>query len=92
MQQQIEYILNMENFPLVNSQQYVLMRASALTGHVLDEKLDLVLSDNQKVYTVYDSKESAIESAENLVKTQKNIECVIYNSNKDVAMFINAKE
>ena len=80
----------MERFPEIKDGQVVLLRAEFNTGHVLDEQLNLVISDNQKAYTVLNSVEEAIVFAKEILAENENrIECIIYNRNQEVLHYFN---
>ena len=62
----------MERFPRINKDQVALMYVEYNTGHVLDNELKLAVNDKQKVYNVFESKETAIISSKEFVK-KKNL-------------------
>lgn len=67
------------------------MRADRTTGHVLDENCDLVTTDTQIVYSIFDAKQQALNSALELIKNAKgmDIECVIQDANQKLIAFVN---
>ena len=80
----------MKKFPEIKDEQVVLLRAEFNTGHVLDEQFNLVISDNQKAYTVLNSVEEAIVFAKEILAEKENqIEYVIYNRNQEVLHYFN---
>jgi hypothetical protein len=68
----------MEKFPTLKPNQTALLRAESATGHVLDEKFDLAISDDQVVFTVFESEQEALIAAKKIISENKNIECIIY--------------
>lgn len=78
----------MEDFPEISNDQIVIMRADSLTGHVLDVNFNLVIQSSQKVFTVFDSLEEAIEQVKILKESRQNVEFVIYGKGKKILKFI----
>lgn len=78
----------MQNFPIIKSDQVVLMRADTHKGYVLDESLAVATNDKQVVYTVINDFNSAIALANQITKEHIDIECVIYDSNQKVLSFL----
>ena len=78
----------MEKFPKIECGQVALMRADKNTGIVMDEKFEHALTDEQKVYTVFDSHDSAIEYAKRISSERKYVEIVIYGQNMEVLTFV----
>jgi hypothetical protein len=75
----------MQKFPELKNSQVALLRTNSQTGLVLDEMLNLVTNDEQKVYTIFNSYYEALESAKSIMsKEENNIECVIYGKNQEV--------
>lgn len=74
----------MEKFPKLTNTQVALLRADINTGHVIDEKLGLAISDDQKVYTLFDDSEKALFYAKNLILENKTVECVIYSDESKI--------
>jgi hypothetical protein len=80
----------MEKFPKINQGQAVLLRAETNTGVVLDELFTFVINDDQKVYTLFDSVEEALESANKILKEKgKLIECTIYGEGQELIYYLN---
>ena len=52
-----------EKFPDVQNLQVTLLRADINTSHVLDENFKLVINNKQKVFSVFDGIDSAINFA-----------------------------
>ncbi|WP_188938384.1 hypothetical protein [Puia dinghuensis] len=80
----------MQQFPVLRENQVVLMRAEFNTGHILDENLNLALHDGQIVYTIFDSIDTALAAAENIVKNG-TIECVIYTKDRELVKYVTPK-
>ena len=78
----------MQKFPALEDNQVALVRAHSSTGHILDENNILALHKEQNVYTVFSNLDLAIEYAENAVKTNKDLEIVIYGKQKEVIKYI----
>ncbi|MBB6499993.1 hypothetical protein [Pedobacter cryoconitis] len=78
----------MQKFPELRKQQVALMRADTLTGHVLDDEFILALNNVQKVYTIFDNVELALEYAKSIILENQNIECIIYGSNEKVLHYL----
>lgn len=78
----------MEKFPILKVHQVALMRADARTGHVLDEQFNLASTEDQKVYTIFEDVDLALNYAKSKILSMKSIECVIYDSNEQVKFFI----
>jgi len=80
-----------ENFPKLKEGEVALLRAETLTGHILDEQLELAVNDSQKTYTVINSSDEALSVAKNLIAGRSDIECVIYGKDKEVFYFLNSQ-
>lgn len=78
-------------FPEIKEYQAVLVRADLRTGIILDETLKRATTDEQKVYSVFDSKEEAIKAAENIVNKFANVECIVYDHMEKVLRFIEGR-
>jgi hypothetical protein len=76
--------IEMQDYPKVNKGQVVLTRALVATGHVVDESLNLVLSDSQVMYTVFNDHETAITFAKKIIEDRNDIECVICDENRSL--------
>jgi hypothetical protein len=77
-----------EEFPKLRIGQVALLRAQNTTGHVLDENCETARSINQKVYTVFENTDDALQFVRSFVSSKGNIECVIYNNNQETLFFI----
>jgi hypothetical protein len=79
----------MEKFPKIKEGQVVLLRADTSTGHVLDELFNLAIRQDQKVYTIFNTAEEALESANQILKEKdKLVECVIYGKNQETLYYL----
>jgi len=78
----------MQNFPILKQGQVALMRADTLKGYVLDEAFVVATDNEQIVYTVINSHTEAEETAMQIIKEHKNVECVIYDSVQKVLSFL----
>ncbi|MGO4291515.1 hypothetical protein [Chitinophaga sp. RAB17] len=78
----------MENFPPLQGDQVALLRAKVETGNVLDENYELAINDSQKVYTIFEDVITALLIAQEIIKVDKSIECVIYDKEKTVLHYI----
>jgi len=74
----------MEKFPKLINEQVALLRADINTGHVMDEKFELAIKDDQKVYTLFDNAEKALFYAKELILENKTVECVIYSDESKI--------
>lgn len=74
----------MEKFPKLINKQVALLRADINTGHVIDEKLELAIKGDQKVYTLFDDSEKALYYAKKLILENKTVECVIYSDESKI--------
>jgi len=79
----------MKPFPRLKHNQVALVRAEKKTGHVLDEELVLAVSDNQKVYTVFDSLDEAQAFAGKIISYNQEVEVVIYSDRQEVLFYSN---
>ena len=70
----------MKTFPVIKENQFVLVRAYYDSGIILDENLNVVISDEQNCYTIFNSMNEVIDYAKALVNQRGDIECNIYNS------------
>lgn len=67
-----------EKFPDLQNGQVTLLRAEINTGVVLDEDFKSAISSSQKVFSVFDTSNDAIDFANSIIKNRKDIECNIY--------------
>ena len=67
-----------EKFPDIQNLQVALLRADINTGHVLDENFNLAINGNQKVFSVFDVIDCAIDFAKSIISNKKDIECNLY--------------
>lgn len=81
----------MQKFPELKNNQVALLRTDALTGHVLDEQLNVARNDEQHVYTIVNSYYEALAIAKAVMLKEKNIECVIYGKNEEVLFSLSAE-
>ena len=69
--------MSIEKYPKINESQFTLYCAEISTGIVLDINLKYAISQNQKVFTIYDRFDLAKEEAKRIVAYNDNIECII---------------
>ena len=81
----------MEDFPQLKNTEVALLRADALTGHVLDHNCILAVNNAQSVFTIYNNFQSALDEANSMVSTKVNIECVIYGIDKAVLQYLQSR-
>lgn len=70
-------------FPNISGKQVVLVRSDYNTGHVLDKDFNLHINENQEMYTVFESFESAkeyIDSVKGLNKKYTKVEYTVYDA------------
>jgi hypothetical protein len=80
----------MEKFPEIKEGQVVLLRADSSTGHVLDELFNLATKDNQKVYTIFNTIQEALEGGNKILNEKdKLVECTILGKNKELLYYLN---
>ena len=82
------YKLNMENFPPLQGNEVALLRAKVETGNVLNENYELAINDSQKVYTIFEDVTTALLVAQEVIKGDKSIECVIYDKDRAVLHYL----
>lgn len=80
--------MNIEQFPSISVNQVVLLSSAVSNGHVLDENLQLVTNEHQKVYTVFPSKEEAEIAANKIISERDDVEFVLYGKDKLVLKYI----
>jgi hypothetical protein len=78
------------DFPNLINNQVALLKTDAETGRALDERLDFVINDEQKAYTVFNSYYEAFEGAKTISSSHTNVECVIYGKNREPFFTISA--
>jgi hypothetical protein len=78
----------MQRFPALDDNQVALLRAQFSTGHVLDDNFQMALNKGQNVYTVFNDINLAMEYADHTIKTNKDLEIVIYGRGKEVVKYI----
>jgi len=70
----------MQSFPTLHENEVALMRSEFSTGHVLDQNFKLAVHEWQKVYTIFENLDAAINAAERMIRENTNIECTLYGS------------
>ena len=73
----------MEKFPLLKKEQVALLRSDLDTGHVLDDRYNLAVDDSQKVYSIFDTLDDALEYTRQLLNNNIKIECTLYDKRGD---------
>jgi len=71
-----------ERFPKLKDNEVALARADVNTGHALDEDFKLAIDEKQKIYTIFDSLEKAINFAKSIIRENKSIECNIFGADE----------
>ena len=79
---------NLEGFPKLKKDQVALMRVENSTGIVLDDYLKWATAKTQKVYTIYDNVQDALNTAKLIVQQKENVECIIYEVNEKMLYMI----
>ena len=80
----------MEKSPEIKEGQVVLLRADSSTGHVLDELFNLAIGDNQKVYTIFNTIQEALDEGNKILNEKdKLVECLIYGKNDKAIYHLN---
>jgi len=77
-----------QSFPILNDNEVVLMRAEFSTGHVLDENFKLAIHEYQKVYTIFENLDAAINAAEKMIRENTNIECTLLGRDNNLVRYI----
>lgn len=77
-----------EAFPELNKNQVALIRAERNTGIVLDHNLQWAEDAAQKVYTVFESLDDAINAAQNIQQEHPQVEIVIYGQEEQVLKYL----
>jgi hypothetical protein len=78
----------MEEFPELNKDQVALLRADINTGIILDLAYKYATKDDQKVFTVFENLDDAIEFAKKIILEKKDIECCIYRKENELLYFL----
>ena len=78
----------MEKFPELKNGHVALLRAEFQTGTVLDEQFNPIISNSQKVYSIFKHKDEALQTAKTLMAQNANIECVIYGKDEEVLLYL----
>lgn len=70
-------------FPTLKNEEVAILRANAMTGHILDEKYTLYMkNNNQTVFSIFSNRKEAIDFIIN--NRQPNIEFVVFDRNKHI--------
>ena len=78
----------MQQFPDLKDNQVALLRAELKTGHVVDEEFNLVTTDTQTVYTIFDDVESALSFVKKELAVKKEFEFVVYRKDRSVVDYL----
>ncbi|MEL6195041.1 MAG: hypothetical protein AAFR66_23490 [Bacteroidota bacterium] len=79
-----------DDFPILDLiEYYVLLRADYHTGIVLDPDLKAVKSVYQEKFSVFKTKQEARKFAEELIRKNNSVECVIYDKQQKVILYLN---
>jgi hypothetical protein len=81
----------MENLPYLEGSQVALLRAKASTGHILDEKYEIVNGDFKKAFTIFNDVNAALLVARGIMSENKGIECTIFDKEGAVLHYITVK-
>jgi hypothetical protein len=79
----------MKKFPNLIDKQVAVVFADANTGHVLDDKFNLVIDENQNAYSIFETLDDALISINQAFKLKVNTEAIIYNQQEDVLYCLN---
>lgn len=82
----------MKSFPQVDKSNFVIMYCESNTGIVLDVQLNRCTNDNQEVYEIFSSLDSAVKHAKNIVTDNRNVECNIYDYENKIITSLDAKQ
>ena len=72
-----------QNFPTLKDNQFVMLRNNLYTGHVVDASMVLATSEEQEIWTTYDSIDMAISDATLIVGKYDHIECSIFDKDRN---------
>ncbi len=67
----------MSNFPALQNDQVALARAQKATGIIIDEACNIDISELNKVFTIFEGIQEAIDYIENIKSIRKDIEFII---------------
>lgn len=76
-------------FPKLEDGQVTVLRAERATGIVLDEQFKRAISDEQKIFTIFENVSKAIEYSECAGKERLDIELIIYNGQENIIYHVN---
>jgi hypothetical protein len=79
----------MKKFPELSDFQVALLRVQKSTGIILDDKFDPDVSPEQIRFTVFDSKELALEYAERTLSKTTKIDFLIYDKEETIVEHLN---
>ena len=68
----------MENLPILSDNQVAILRAELKTGHVCDINFILATAEDQRVYSIFQNVNAAIQYINEIKASKKGLEFVIY--------------
>jgi hypothetical protein len=74
----------MQEFPELNGNQVALLRAECKTGHIVDENFNLAIEESQKVYTIFNDMDAALDATKMIFEQKKGIEIAIYGKDRNI--------
>lgn len=81
----------LEKFPELKTGEVALSRADYNTGIVLDEQFEYALTPSQKIYTVFNNVDEALQLANEILMKKKEVEIYIHQDEKTLLHFLNYK-
>ena len=77
----------MKDFPILEDEQVVVVRAQKSTGIILDETYNKLVSDDQNMFTIFQNIGVANAYIEENKRTRNDIEFIIYGKGQIVLSF-----
>jgi hypothetical protein len=82
----------MEMFPKLKDKEVALLRAELKTGHVLDELFTVAVTNEQKVFTVFNNEDEGLQFAKLTILEKPDVEFVIYGEGEKVLFYLSSNK
>lgn len=79
-------------FPNLEDEQVAVAFADVNTGIVLNDKFEYAIGNTQKVYSVFNLVDEALQFAKAVLSERKNVECLIFGKDEKLLFFINPEK
>lgn len=80
--------MGLDNFPQLSNEQVALMRAAKATGVILDEDFKTLISDEQKMFTVFENLQQAKMYIDKILILRDDVDLTVFDKDQTMLVFI----